>query len=217
MNRLFRRLVSLTLIEMLVVIAIIGILAAMLMPALQRAREEGRKKSCVNNLKRIGTAMYMYSGSNNEFHPYDTSSHATDSMGLLYPSYIEIIRIFRCISTTDRPEVTVYKHPDGTLGRRSFGSTSPTWSSYGYDHKTGLRNVSAMTPIVADMDGSSVTKPRSATANHQGGQNVLFYDTHVDWKAVNTWGNPQLDNDASDNFFTNDHGGGDTDSYISRP
>jgi prepilin-type processing-associated H-X9-DG protein len=94
-NRSIRR-IAMTLVEVLVVIAIIGVLVALLLPAVQAARESARRASCFNNLRQLGVAALLHHDVNKNFPTgaripiRDVDDRPTDGTNL----FVELLHYF---------------------------------------------------------------------------------------------------------------------------
>jgi prepilin-type N-terminal cleavage/methylation domain-containing protein/prepilin-type processing-associated H-X9-DG protein len=78
-----------TLVEMLVVIAIIGVLIALLLPAIQSARETGRRVVCANNLRQIGLAFHLYDEAQRRLPPARSTDLVFNGPFLMTLPYLE--------------------------------------------------------------------------------------------------------------------------------
>jgi prepilin-type N-terminal cleavage/methylation domain-containing protein/prepilin-type processing-associated H-X9-DG protein len=138
-----------TLIELLIVIAIIAILAAILFPVFAQAREKARQTSCLSNIKQQGLAVLMYVQDNDESFPLhetvgsDGYFYIWSSSYTMQP-YLKNKQIIRCNSDSLRdptPEdVGIYDGRKPVAMSYLVNSFTPGWSGplFGIDNPRGL-------------------------------------------------------------------------------
>lgn len=131
-----------TLIELLVVIAIIAVLMAILFPALNRAREQGKRIVCLNNIKQLALAWNLYADDYND-KIVNANTHAGQAgawvqwentmdtaekirnieQGTLFP-YVPNIKLYKC-PTGVKGEVCTYSIPDYMNGHLAIADATP--------------------------------------------------------------------------------------------
>jgi prepilin-type N-terminal cleavage/methylation domain-containing protein/prepilin-type processing-associated H-X9-DG protein len=120
-----------TLIELLVVIAIIAILAAMLLPALARAKESGKRISCLNNLRQLSLAAQMYVSESQSFYPPRLYTDRWPDK--FYDNYGKNLKLLLCPTETKTP-ITNGNAPSNNVADASPRSYFINgWNDYFYD------------------------------------------------------------------------------------
>lgn len=113
-----------TLVELLVVLAVIGVLVTLILPAFGRTLLQARSEKCLGNLRQLGTAALLYAADNNMTLPLSSHSGTSTSWSTVLREYAGERVVFKCPTDENRTRTYTYvlnefltPNPPGTEGQ----------------------------------------------------------------------------------------------------